>query len=75
MPERGDGEVEKMLDFGRPVPLGPGEGEAFLENGLLRTDMSRWHSELSNWDDGRHGMLAAVESVLLFLTVGQSCKH
>lgn len=58
MAENGEGEV-KRADLGLPTALGAGEGEeAFLAKGLLRTDMVRWHSELSNsvaktWDARR----------------------
>lgn len=39
MLESGDLEGEKTPDFGRPGrPSGPGDGEAFLAKGLLRTE-------------------------------------
>jgi hypothetical protein len=38
--ERGDLVGEKRADFGLPGASGPGEGEEFLANGLLRTDMA-----------------------------------
>jgi hypothetical protein len=37
--ESGDFEGENRADFGRLGASGPGEGEAFLTKGLLRTDM------------------------------------
>lgn len=37
--ESGDFAGEKRADFGRPGASGPGDGGAFLTNGLLRTDM------------------------------------
>ena len=49
----------KRVDFGLPRgALGPGEVEAFLTKGLLRTDMAGWHSGLSSggkksWDAWR----------------------
>jgi hypothetical protein len=39
-PDTRDGEGERT-DFGLPSPLEPVECEAFLANGLLRTDMVR----------------------------------
>lgn len=47
MGERGEGEDENMADFGLPIPLEPGEEEAFRANGLLRTDMA-WFSRQSS---------------------------
>lgn len=38
--ESGDLAGEKSADFGRPGASGPGDGEEFLTNGLLRTDMA-----------------------------------
>ena len=69
--ERGDGEVENSVDLGRPMALGPGEVEAFLEKGLLRTDMARWHSEFSDgekpWDTSGYqfGIAAAIDGVVM----------
>lgn len=37
--ESGDLAGENSADFGLPGASGPGEGEAFLTKGLLRTDM------------------------------------
>ena len=68
--ERGEGEDEKMADFGRPTPLEPGEAEAFRANGLLRTDMasvSRQSSALGTNHGGEMGVVFGVGGVAVCL--------
>jgi len=60
MADRGDGEVAKRVDLGLPTALGPGEVEAFLEKGLLRTDMARVGTRGSVRTPRSHGVALQV---------------
>jgi hypothetical protein len=70
--ERGDADAENSVDFGRPMALGPGEGEAFLANGLLRTDMASCQSSAT---ERNHGMLQVSGWNCCCDPTQQSCKH